>query len=315
MARNKTRADESPSIVSFYDLPADDRPTVLQVDIGAITPNPQQPRRVFDQKKLSELSRSIKETGILQPLVVAAREGGFLLVCGERRWQAARLAGLSSVPVVVREADAGQALVLGLIENLQREALNPMDEAYGFSSLIEDFGLTHADVARRVGKSRSHVTNLLRLTNLPSPVQELVRAGQLKPGHARGVLRLRAPDAQIKMAQRIVSESLSVRRVEHATPATRPGRRTKGSQVSRETISSEPPVASAAPLGPRSNPGRKASPASRFVSRELEHLTRAIEDRLGHDVGILWNGSGGELTIPFESQDQLLAFLSSILRS
>ena len=291
---------------SFYDVPARPAGQPLEVDLESLQPNPKQPRREFDPRSLRELASSIRETGVLQPLVVAPRGERLVIICGERRWQAAQLAGLRRIPVVVREADDGQALVLGLIENIQREALNPLDEALAIQSLIDDFGLTHAEVARRVGKSRSHVTNLLRLLNLPHPVQQMVRAGQLKPGHARGVLRLRNSEAQVRLAERIVNESLSVRRVERATPAEHPGRR--GVPVSRETIS-------AAPLGPRISPARRSAGAKTFLTREVQHLTRAIESRLGKDLAIFWNGAGGELTIPFESQDQLAAFLSSLLRS
>ena len=300
-------AGDSSSLVAFYDVPAQPAAQVMDVEIDAVEPNPNQPRRDFDAKRLRELARSIRETGIIQPIVVMPRGQRLVIICGERRWQAAGLAGLRRIPVVVREADDEQALVLGLIENIQREALNPLDEALAIQSLIEDFRLTHADIARRVSRSRSHVTNLLRLLNLPHPVQEMIRAGQLKPGHARGVLRLRQPEAQLRLARRIVSESLSVRRVERATPAKKVG-------VSRETIS--PPAApGAAPLGPRLSPARRAPAAKSFLTREVQHLTRAIETRLGKDLGIFWNGVGGQLTIPFESQDQLADLLSSLLRS
>lgn len=161
--------------------------------------------------------------------------------------------------------------------------MNPLDEARALQSLLKDSGLTHAELARRLNKSRSHVTNLLRLLNLPAPVQELIRAGQLTPGHARAVLRLRQPAAQLRLAQRIVAEQLSVRNVERATPARKAG-------VSRET-------------------------APDFLTREVQHLTRAIESRLGRAPNILWKGSGGQLTIPFESPDQLAELLSSLLRS
>ena len=295
------------SLPSFYDVPARPAAQVLEVAIDSIEPNPKQPRRDFDSRGLRELARSIRETGLLQPIVVMPRGERRVIICGERRWQAAGLAGLRTIPVVVREADDEQALVLGLIENIQREALNPLDEALAVQSLIDDFGLTHADVARRVGRSRSHVTNLLRLLNLPHSVQQMVRGGKLKPGHARGVLRLRNAEAQERLAERILSESLSVRGVEKATPAERPGRR--GIPVANDE------VPSAAPLGPRLSTARHKKHAKTFLSREVQHLTRAMETRLGRDLEIFWNGDGGQLTIPFESQDQLAEFLSSLLRS
>lgn len=299
-------------VQSFYDVPTRPAAQVLEVDLRSVEPNPKQPRRAFDPRTLRDLARSVRDTGVLQPIVVRPSGEKLVIICGERRWQAATMAGLRTIPAVIREADDEQALVLGLIENIQREALNPLDEALAVQSLIDDFGLTHADVAKRVGKSRSHVTNLLRLLNLPPPVQEMVRSGRLKPGHARGVLRLRSADAQVRMAERIVNESLSVRRVEKDTPAR------KASRVSRETVSDEVnPAPSAAPLGPRISPLHRRAPASQksFLSREVQHLTRAMQTRLGKDVGIFWNGSGGELTIPFENQDQLAAFLSSLLRA
>lgn len=206
---------------------------------------------------------------------------------------------------------AGDSALLGDVHGDPARAgasgANPLDEAIVLRSLIEDQGLTHADVARRVSRSRSHVTNLLRLLNLPHAVQEMIRAGQLTPGHARGVLRLRQADAQVKMARRIVNEQLSVRGVERATPA-------KGRPALRGLAPEPLPVVSAAPLGPRLSPTRPIAAAKTFLTREVQHLTKAIEDRIGKDVGIFWNGMGGQLTIPFESQDQLAEFLSSLLR-
>jgi ParB family chromosome partitioning protein len=268
-------------------------PTVLHVQIDAIALDASQPRRASDARRERTLARAIRDTGTLEPLLVCERQGGFTLLCGERRFLAAKRAGLQNVPVVLREATAAEELMEGLVSDVQSDELDPIDEARTLQTLIEDFDLTHADVARRVSRSRSHVTNGLRLLTLPAPVQELVRAGQLTTGHARGVLRLKQPDAQLKMAQRIVNEALSVRRVEKDTPATRATRPVQ--RVVRAV--------------------RKGPPAARFMSRELQHLAKAIETRIGRDVGIFWNGSGGELTIPFESKDQLRAFLASLLRS
>jgi len=180
-----------------------------------IEPNPHQPRQDFDLEELQALADSIGEHGIIQPLTVRQLESGYYqIIAGERRWRAARLANLSEVPVVIVEADDKKAMELALIENLQRQDLNPVEEALGYQSLMEDFGLTQEETAQRVGKSRPAVTNSLRLLNLCPEVLEKLRSGELSAGHARAVLSLKSEKKQQEAAQKIIALGLSVRQAE-----------------------------------------------------------------------------------------------------
>ena len=188
---------------------------VTRLPLQKVEPNPNQPRRRFDEEELQALSDSIAEHGILQPLAVRAMEGGFYqIIAGERRWCAARLAGLKEVPVVVVEADDRTVMELALIENLQRQDLNPMEEAEGYRVLTEEYGLTQEQAAARVGKSRPAVANALRLLALPEDVRSLVEKGELSAGHARAVLSLPTPARQRAAAQKILTLRLSVRQAE-----------------------------------------------------------------------------------------------------
>ena len=188
---------------------------VTRLPLQKVEPNPNQPRRRFDEEELQALADSIAEHGILQPLAVRAMEGGFYqIIAGERRWRAARLAGLKEVPVVVVEADDRTVMELALIENLQRQELNPMEEAEGYRVLTEEYGLTQEQAAARVGKSRPAVANALRLLALPEDVRSLVEKGELSAGHARAVLSLPTPARQRAAAQKILTLRLSVRQAE-----------------------------------------------------------------------------------------------------
>ena len=188
---------------------------VTRLPLQKVEPNPNQPRRRFDEEELQALSDSIAEHGILQPLAVRAMEGGFYqIIAGERRWRAARLAGLKEVPVVVVEADDRTVMELALIENLQRQDLNPMEEAEGYRVLTEEYGLTQEQAAARVVKSRPAVANALRLLALPEDVRSLVEKGELSAGHARAVLSLPTPARQRAAAQKILTLRLSVRQAE-----------------------------------------------------------------------------------------------------
>ena len=180
-----------------------------------VEPNPDQPRRDFDENELQALADSIDTHGLVQPLTVREMANGYYqIIAGERRWRACRLAGLQEVPVIVMEADDRKTMELALIENLQRQDLNPMEEALGYRTLMEDYGLTQEETASRVGKSRPAVANALRLLTLPEPVAQMVRSGTLTPGHARAVLSLREEKLQIDTAQKIVNLGLSVRQAE-----------------------------------------------------------------------------------------------------
>ena len=180
-----------------------------------IEPNPDQPRRSFDEEELQALADSITEHGIIQPLTVRLLKTGYYqIIAGERRWRAARMAGLSQIPAVIIEADDKKAMELALIENLQRQDLNPVEEAQGYQSLMEDFGLTQEEASKRVGKSRPAVANALRLLSLCPAVLEKVKNGQLTAGHARAVLTLKSEKKQQEAAQKIIALGLSVRQAE-----------------------------------------------------------------------------------------------------
>jgi ParB family transcriptional regulator, chromosome partitioning protein len=201
-----------------------------EVPVGAVTPNPRQPRQVFDTDALEELAASIKEVGLLQPIVVRKlMPGHYELVMGERRWRASQVAGLTEIPAIVRETSDDDLLRNALIENLHREQLNPLEEAAAYQQLLDDFSATHEELARKVGRSRPHISNTIRLLNLPAAVQKRVAAGVLSAGHARALLAVDDQEAQEHLAHRIVAEGLSVRAVEEivalGTEAGKPSRR------------------------------------------------------------------------------------------
>jgi ParB family chromosome partitioning protein len=186
-----------------------------EIAVSSITPNPRQPRRTFDEEALDELAESIREVGLLQPVVVrAAGSGGYELIMGERRWRAAQRAGLTEIGAIVKQTQDDDMLRDALIENLHRQQLDPLEEAAAYQQLLDDFGATHEELARKVGRSRPHITNTLRLLNLPPTVQKRVAAGVLSAGHARALLSIEDPEAQENLARRIVAEGLSVRAVE-----------------------------------------------------------------------------------------------------
>ncbi|MGA8462801.1 MAG: ParB/RepB/Spo0J family partition protein, partial [Trebonia sp.] len=186
-----------------------------EVAVDSITPNPRQPRRTFDDDALDELAASITEVGLLQPVVVRSLGGSrYELIMGERRWRASQRAGLDFIPAIVRATHDDDMLRDALMENLHRQQLDPLEEAAAYQQLLDDFGATHEQLAQKVGRSRPHISNTLRLLNLPPAVQKRVAAGVISAGHARALLSLDDPQAQERLAQRIVAEGLSVRAVE-----------------------------------------------------------------------------------------------------
>ncbi len=198
---------------------------VVSLRITEVEPNLAQPRKTFDPEALSELAASVREHGIIQPIVVAKNEKGFYtIIAGERRWRAARMAELREIPAIVREYDEKTASEIALIENLQRENLNPMEEADGFRNLMNLYGMTQEEISQKIGKSRSAVANALRLLALKEPVRALVRDGKLSAGHARTLLA--APDAeQLALAEKVIAEGLSVRELERLVSLGRPEKR------------------------------------------------------------------------------------------
>lgn len=198
-------------------LPEFDNPelTIQELDIDVIDPNPEQPRKTFNKESISQLAQSIRDQGVLQPLLVVPRSNGrYRIIAGERRYRASREAGLKTVPCVIRDMDVLQQMEVALIENLQREDLNPLDAAQGIRALMQQCGYTQEKVSLRLGKSRSNVANLLRLLTLPDEVSVMVRDGQLSAGHARVLAGIASDSEKIALAKRVVEEDLSVRQLE-----------------------------------------------------------------------------------------------------
>ena len=215
MASNKGLGKGLGALLGDFDEPKVDNSPYKLLPIYKIEPNPDQPRKDFDEAELAALADSIAEHGIIQPLTVRELPSGyFQIIAGERRWRAARMANLSEVPAVIMEADDKKVTELALIENLQRQDLNPVEEAMGYRSLMEEYGMTQEEAAARVGKSRPAVANALRLLNLSDQILEKVRAGELSAGHARALLSLKSEKKQLSAAQKIIALGLSVRQAE-----------------------------------------------------------------------------------------------------
>jgi ParB family chromosome partitioning protein len=235
-----------------------------ELPIDSITPNPHQPREVFDEEAMAELVHSIGEVGLLQPIVVRElTSGAYELIMGERRWRASRQAGLTRIPAIVRDTTDDRMLLDALLENLHRSQLNPLEEAAAYDQLLRDFSCTHEELAARIGRSRSQVSNTLRLLKLPPSVQRRVAANVLSAGHARALLSLEDPDEQERLASRIVAEGLSVRAVEEIVALNEPTK---------------------APRKPRA--GRRLSPALQDIATRLsDHFETRVRVDLGQKRG------------------------------
>jgi ParB family chromosome partitioning protein len=244
----------------------------LDVDIDLLRPNRFQPRTQIDDGRIEELSRSIRAHGVIQPIVVRRAEGGYEIVAGERRWRASRRAGLQRVPIVVRDIPESRLLAAALIENIQREDLNPIEEAVAYRRLADEFGLTQEQIAESVGKDRSSVANVVRLLKLPAPVRDLVASDALSMGHARALLGLADEALQVRLAKDVVERTLSVRETE--------------ALVKRAT-----------------------APAATKDAPTKDVHTRAAEERLrfalGTRVRIQRKGRGGRIEIDFGDEDEL----------
>ena len=242
-----------------------------------IEPDPGQPRKTFDDETLAELSASIAEHGLLQPIAVRPKpSGGYLIVAGERRWRASRMAGLTEVPVIVKDVTDEQAMELALVENLQREDLDPVEEAAGIRELMTRCNLTQEQAARKLGKSRSALANSLRLLSLPETVLELLKSGFITIGHAKVVLGLPTPELQEKAAQMIADNQLNVRQAEALCK--------KLAKPAKEPVAA--PLPSALPV-------------------EVEE---SLKQALGSEVRVAYHDGKGKLTVHFYSDDQLKAF-------
>lgn len=262
---------------------------VLFVPVDHIRKNPHQPRKEFDEERLDELADSIKEHGLIQPITVRyIGEKRFELISGERRLKAAKLAGLKEIPAFIREADDEQSMAFALIENIQREELNPLEVALGYKRLLEEFDYTQAEVAKRVGKNRTTVTNMLRLLNLPDFIQSALKANQISMGHARALITIEDEDVQKKILDKVIDSGMSVRQIEEAVRDV-----SKPSRTKKKTSSSN--------------------------KEELDPFLKEISARLRRTfstkVNINPKKEGGEIKIEYYSEDDLeriLAIFDSI---
>jgi ParB family chromosome partitioning protein len=262
-------------------------PLFVELPIGDIAPNPHQPRVHFDEDALGELAASIAQVGVLQPVLVRPAGGRYELIAGERRWRAAQRAGLTTVPAVVRTTDDASSVEHALVENLHRQDLTPLEEAAAYQQLIEDFGLTHDDVARRVGKSRSTITNALRLLGLPPAVQHLLADGKLSAGHARALLGTPDRSLQERLARSAAAEGWSVRTTEDAV---RHGGAVPVPAASSPTVPGR---------GPGAIDGAGLTPATRLRPPGLLELEQLLADQLDTRVGVQMGAKRGKVTIEF----------------
>ncbi len=258
---------------------------ILRLKIRDIEPNPEQPRKTFDKEKLEALAASIKEHGLIQPVLVKkTSDGMYIIVAGERRWRAAKLAGLTEIPCIMGEYSEKEVMELALIENLQREDLNPIEESEGYQKLMQTFDLTQEDVAARVGKSRSAIANSLRLNNLSKDLKKLVIDGKLSQGHARALLPLEKEKEQLALAERIIKEGLNVRQVENAVAILQRQSGTK--------------------------------PAKKFVDKNLENyfknLSRELSSKFETKVSIKYGKKRGKIEIEYYSNSDLENILKKL---
>lgn len=260
-----------------------DESGLLMVPVTSISPNPLQPRTEMDDDSLTELSASIREHGLIQPLIVRkGDQGGYTLIAGERRWRAAQMAGMIELPVVVKEASSQEMLELALIENIQRADLNPIEEAHAYQQLIDDFNLTQEDVAGRVGRSRPTIANTLRLLKLPANIQGAVLKGKISGAHARALLPLETDEAQTAVMNSIIKRDLSVRQVEEIVKKINSG----------------------------AKPGSKLV---RSLPAEWSYLQTQFRQSLGTRVDIQKGQNGGKVVIHFYSDEDLQALYEAIV--
>ena len=258
---------------------------LLYCGIEEIIPNRSQPRKHFDESKLQELAESIKEKGILEPLIVRRTDQGYELIVGERRWRAAQKAGLKEVPVVVKEAEGREALEISLIENLQREDLNPIEEAEAFKHLIEEFSISQEDLSKRIGKDRTTITNTLRLLKLPLEVRNQLLQNRITSGHARAILSLESKEKQKELCALIIKKGLSVREAEALAKRW-----------------SEKPKKSIIPVKKKGD-----------LESQLSSLQDSLRKYLGTKVHITQKGKKGKIEIEYYSHEDLERIVEAIL--
>jgi ParB family chromosome partitioning protein len=280
MAKLKGLGRGLDALLGGEDNAAPPQGDLRMMNVAHLAPGKYQPRTQMDSESLQELADSIRAQGLMQPILAREVAGGYEIIAGERRWRAAQLAGLSEIPVLLREVADDAVAAMALIENIQREDLNAIDEAHGLQRLIHEFGMTHDAVAQAVGKSRTAVSNLLRLLNLSRPVQDMLTAGLIEMGHARALLPLHAT-AQRELAHEIETRGLSVREVERRVA--------------------------------RLKDNTSAKPAGPAVPRDILRLEEALSDTLGMTAHVQTNSKGrGKLTLHFASVDELQGLLQRL---
>ena len=246
---------------------------IKYIDINNIKPNANQPRKTFDEGKLEELADSIREHGLIQPLLVRKSTNGYEIVAGERRWRAARKIGIKEIPAIVRELSDEENMLLAIIENMQREDLDPIEEAEGISQMIETYGLSQEQVSKSLGKSRPYITNQLRLLKLPEEIRKMVSDGRLSSGHVRALITIDDEEKQIKLAVQAVEQGLSVRQVEALAKANKNVKKSKA--------------------------------AKKKKSADVKRVEEDLKVALGTKVNLNQNGKKGKIEIEFYSKDEL----------
>ncbi len=254
----------------------------VTLGIDEIRPNTFQPRKDFDEEAINELAASIQEKGIIQPIVVRKNMNAYEIIAGERRWRAAQRVGLTKIPVIIKDVSDREVLELALVENLQREDLNPIEEATAYGQLIEDFGLTHEEISKRIGKERSTITNQLRLLKLPEEVREALIKGEITAGHARALLGLESPNKMKEVLEAIRKEKLSVRKTE---------------KLVQKLLAD-----------------KQTAIKSHDIDPYIKHLTEELKKALGTQVKIIDKGGEGRIEIEYYSKDELERLIEILAR-
>ena len=267
---------------------AENEDRVLYIDINDIRPNSAQPRKNFDEVKLGELSSSIKANGVIQPLIVRESSTGYELVAGERRWRASRIAGLRKVPCIVRNFDDRQNAIVAIIENMQREDLNPIEEALGLKSMTEKYGFTQEQVSASLGRSRTYITNSIRLLKLPEEIQQYVSSGQMSAAHGRTIINIPDKARQKEIAEKIIRNDLSVRATERLA----------------EKVKDE--------LRPERKKRKKSAEADKAKSAEITAVERELMTLLGTKVNITGDDSKGKIELEYYSLDELNRLIDAL---
>lgn len=259
-----------------------DKESIQEVQVKDIHANQNQPRKNFDEQKLNELADSIKEHGILQPVILRKKAGTYELVAGERRWRAAQKAGIEKIPAIIKDLSDSDVMEIALIENLQREDLNPLEEAAAYKKLIEEFGMTQEKLSKRVGKSRSQIANTVRLLNLDDEIKELISEGKMTAGHARALLAIEDKKERLRLARKISEDNMSVRQIE-------------------ETVKIK-------------TQEKRKSKKNEDVNPAFVEISERLQRSLGTKVKIKGSEKRGKIEIEFYSEDELERILETIIQ-